>query len=68
MVLLEKDPSLIASLVGRGARFLTLGALVYLFGGQVQGFVVANFGMITAALGSVVVVLVVLLAYIRRRR
>jgi len=65
---LDRRTFIIASLVGRGARFLTLGVLVYLFGGQVQEFIVANFGIITAALGAVVVVLVVLLAYIRRRR
>lgn len=51
-------PFLLASLIGRGARFMTIGILVFLFGEEIQGFIEGNFELltITAGVGLVVVV------------
>ena len=51
-------PFLLASLIGRGARFMTIGVLVFLFGEEIKGFIEGNFELltITAGVGLVVVV------------
>ena len=51
-------PFLIASVIGRGARLMTIGVLVFLFGEEIQVFIEANFELvaIAAGLGLVVVV------------
>ena len=51
-------PFLLASLVGRGARFMTIGVLVFLFGEEIQEFIEGNFELLTivAGVGLVVVV------------
>ncbi len=64
---LDRRTFIIASLVGRGARFVTLGVLVYLFGEEIQDFISANFGVITVAVGGAVIAAVVALAYAHRR-
>ena len=48
----------IASLVGRGARFLTIGVLVMLFGEEIQEFITGNFELLTIAGGLALVALV----------
>ena len=62
-------PFLLASLIGRGARFLTIGVLIYIFGEPIQDFIDEQFELLTiaAALG-LVVVLVGYLVYLRVRR
>ena len=47
---------LIASLVGRSIRFFSLGALFYIFGEPIEGFVNSNFGLLTIAIAAVLVV------------
>ena len=42
-------PFLLASLIGRGARFLTIGVLIYLFGEPIQDFIDEQFGLLTIA-------------------
>ncbi len=51
-------PFLLASLIGRGARFMTIGVLIYLFGEPIQDFIDEQFELLTiaTALGLVVVV------------
>ena len=51
-------PFLLASLIGRGARFMTIGVLVFLFGEEIQEFIEGNFEFLTivAGVGLVVVV------------
>ena len=51
-------PFLLASLIGRGARFMTIGVLVFLFGEEIQGFVEGNFELLTIAAGAGLVVVV----------
>ena len=40
---------MLASVVGRGARFLTIGVLIFLFGESIREFVEGNFELITLA-------------------
>ena len=42
---------ILASLVGRGARFLTLGLLLFLFGEDIQEFIVDNFQKLSLLAG-----------------
>ena len=44
-------PFLIASVIGRGARLMTIGVLVFLFGEEIQVFIEANFELVTIAAG-----------------
>ena len=50
-------PFLLVSLIGRGARFLTIGVLIYLFGESIQDFIDQQFELLTivTAVGLVVV-------------
>ena len=54
---LDRRSFALASLVGRGARFLTIGVLVMLFGEEIQEFITGNFEALTIAAGLAVVVL-----------
>ena len=61
-------PFLLASLIGRGARFLTIGVLIYLFGEPIQDFIDQQFELLTiAAAVGLVVVLAGYLVYRRLR-
>ena len=51
-------PFLLASLIGRGARFMTIGVLVFLFGEEIQVFIEGNFELLTIAAGVGLVVVV----------
>ena len=51
-------PFLLASLVGRGARFLTIGVLIYVFGESIQDFIDQQFELLTIAACAGLVVLV----------
>ncbi len=42
---------LIASLIGRGARFMTIGVLIFIFGESIRDFIDNNFEIITIAAG-----------------
>ena len=44
-------PFLLASLIGRGARFLTVGVLIYLFGESIREFIEGEFETIAIAAG-----------------
>ncbi len=51
-------PFLLASLIGRGARFMTIGVLVFLFGEEIQEFIESNFELLTIAAGAGLVAVV----------
>ena len=42
-------PFIIASIVGRGARFLTIGTLIFVFGESIQSLIDDNFEILTIA-------------------
>ncbi len=50
---------LLASLAGRGARFVTIGVLIYIFGESIRDFIEGNFELLTIAAGVVVIALLV---------
>ena len=59
----------IASLVGRGARFLTLGALIFVFGDSIQAFIDDNLEKLAVAAAAGLVSLVAaILIFSRLRR
>ncbi len=64
---LDRRTFVIASLIGRGARFLALGALAMLFGEEIRTFIDDNFGTLTIAAGIAVVLLLVAWQLFRRR-
>ena len=49
---LRMRPFLLASLVGRSARIMTVGVLIYLFGESVRDFIDHNFELLTVAAGA----------------
>ena len=63
-------PFIIASLIGRGARMLTVGALIFLFGDAIQGFLEERFELAMIISGIALVgaaALFVLIVRIRKR-
>ena len=59
----------VASLIGRGARFLILGILLFFYGESIEEFIDENFGLLTLATAAAVIVgLGIFLAVAQRRR
>lgn len=61
----------IASLVGRGARFLTIGALIMVFGDSIQSYIDDNFELLALAAAAGLVALVaaaLIVGRVRRAR
>ena len=56
---LEMRPFILASIIGRGARFLTIGVLIFIFGEDIQSFIDANFEILTVASGAGLIAVVV---------
>ena len=66
---MDRRRFVVASLIGRGARFFLLGALIFIFGEEIEGFIDRNFRDITVGLGLAVIVVIGLAAvYAHRRR
>ena len=51
-------PFLLASLIGRGARLMTIGVLVFIFGEEIQEFIEGNFELLTIGTGVALVAVV----------
>ena len=65
---LEMRSFIIASIIGRGARFLTIGVLIFAFGESIQSFIDHNFERITIVSGAGIVAIAVgYLIFIRMR-
>jgi len=59
----------VASLIGRGARFLILGILLFFYGESIEQFIDDNFGLLTVGTAAAVIVgLGIFLAVAQRRR
>ena len=66
---MDRRRFVVASLIGRGARFFLLGGLIFVYGDSIEGFTDRNFTQLTIALGVGSVVVVGLGAlYAHRRR
>ena len=67
MLKLNLRTFIIASLIGRGARFLILGLLLFFYGDQIANFIDEKFALLTLATAGVITGLLILLAVARRR-
>ena len=65
---LDRRTFIVASLVGRGARFMSLGALVFLYGDSIETFIAENFGVVTLAVAAAVLAGAAAWIVIHRRR
>ena len=65
---LDRKTFILASLVGRGARFVTIGALVMFFGEAIEDFIVEKLELVTATVGVALVAGVIVWALVNRRR
>ena len=65
---MNRTTFIVASLIGRGLRFLTLGVVIYFYGESVKEFIDENFNVLTIGMGLIVVVIFALvLGYARIR-
>lgn len=65
---MDRKTFIIASIIGRGARFLLLGALIALFGESIQEFIDTRFEMVTVAASALMIVALGVLLYFSKRR
>ena len=65
---LRMRPFLLASLVGRSIRIMTVGVLIYLFGESVREFIDHNFELLTVGAMALMVVMAVAYLVVRRTK
>ena len=65
---LDRRTFIVASLVGRGVRFVTIGVLVMIFGQEIERFMADNFELATVAVGLILVVGVGAWLFLHSRR
>ena len=65
---LDRRKFIIASLIGRGARFGTIGVLVFLFGEQIEAFLTEHFEWLTIGITVVAVIVGAGWYFLHRRR
>ena len=65
---LDRKTFVIASLIGRGARFMAIGVLIFLFRDEIEGFVSENFEMLTVAAAAIAVAAAAAWALVHRAR
>ena len=65
---MPQAPFIVASLIGRGARLFLIGALIFLFGESIQGFLEGRLELVMIAMGIATVAAVGLFLLIMRIR
>ena len=65
---LNRRTFILASIIGRGARFFIIGGLIFAYGEEIQEFMDTNFELVTFATAAGVVVAAVIAAIIVQRR
>ena len=65
---LDRRPFVLASLVGRGARFFLLGGLIFAYGDSIEQFVSDHFWILTVAVGAALVAGIAVVLIIARLR
>ena len=65
---LDRKTFLIASLIGRGARFFALGILIFIMGEDIKMFLDNHFQTLTIAVGATLIIAIVILAVFYARR
>ena len=58
---LELKKFVLASIIGRGFRFLSIGILVYWYGEEVKSFIEVNFQLLTVLFGVVLILMVLII-------
>ena len=66
MLALNLRPFIIASLIGRSARFLILGILVFIFGNSIKEFIDRNFELLTLGCGATLILAIGIYLLIKR--
>ena len=65
---LDRRTFMIASLVGRGARFITIGVLLFVYGEEVESFIAGNFEFVSVAVAAALIAGAVAVGVALRRR
>ena len=65
---MDRRKFLIASAIGRGARFVTIGVLVFLFGREIEAFISGNFEILTAGISLLAIAAGAAWYVVHRRR
>ena len=65
---MERHPFIVASIIGRGARFFLLGGLIFFFGRSIQQFIEDRFELLTVLFSILLVVSVIVVFFIMRWR
>ena len=65
---LDRRTFILASIVGRGARFFMIGGLIFVYGEEIEEFIDTNLEVVTVSATAVVVVAAVIAAIIIQRR
>ena len=65
---MDRRTFVLASLAGRGVRFVTVGVLVFVYGESIEAFVTENFEAFAVAIAAAVIAGAVVWAIFQRRR
>ena len=65
---LDRRTFMIASLVGRGARFITIGVLLFFFGEEAKSFIGDNFEVLSAVVAAALIAGAIAVGVAHRRR
>jgi membrane protein YqaA with SNARE-associated domain len=65
---MNRRPFIVASIIGRGARFFLLGGLIFFFGRSIQQFIEDRFELLTVLFSILLVVSVIVVFFIMRWR
>ena len=68
MLGMDRRSFIIASLIGRGARFFLIGGLILVFGDEIEVFIEDNFELMTLAFTAALIVGLAIFLVVRRRR
>ena len=53
---MDRRSFIIASIIGRSARFLTIGVLIALFGQEIESIMSNNFELITVSIAAITII------------
>ena len=65
---LDRRTFILASAIGRGARFFAIGILIFLYGEEIEGFISDNFEMLTLAITAAALLALAIALALRLRR
>lgn len=65
---MDRRSFIIASIIGRGARFMTIGVLVMVYGDRIEEFIGDNFELVTVSVGAALIAALTAFALAHRLR